>query len=214
MPPFPATQIATKDRVYGREEGPIEVCDNRTVDGAQVNRTEEEVYLREQRWLVVRTKPRQERVAVSHLEHRNVDAYCPMYLEPKWNRKTAGIAVPLFTGYIFVECDPEHQLNAVSYCPGVAHPVRFDRQLATVGQDVIDAIKMREGVRGHVMPPEVEIGIRLGNKVMIMAGPLAGMEGIFRGYLRGGERASVLMEFLRQRNLIEVDTEDLADVRA
>jgi hypothetical protein len=49
---------------------------------------------------------------------------------------------------------------------------------------------------------------------MIMAGPLAGMEGIFRGYLRGRERAQVLMEFLRQRNLIEVDTEDLAAARA
>jgi len=165
-------------------------------------------------WLVVRTKPRQERVAVSHLEHREVEAYCPMYLEPRWRRKTAGVPVPLFTGYIFVECDPEHQLNAVSYCPGVAHPVRFDRRLATVEQDVIDSIRQREGVTGHVMPPEVEIGITLGNKVMIMAGPLTGMEGVFRGTMRGGERAQVLLEFLRQKNLVEVDTEDLAVVRA
>jgi transcriptional antiterminator RfaH len=171
-------------------------------------------YDRSLEWLVVRTKPRQERVAVSHLEHRDVDAYCPMYLEPKWRRKTAGIPVPLFTGYIFVECDPEHQLSTVSYCPGVAHPVRFDRRLATVDQDVIDAIRQREGVRGHVMPPEVEIGIKLGNKVMIMAGPLTGMEGIFRGCLRGGERANVLIEFLRQKNLVEVDTDDLEVARA
>ena len=165
-------------------------------------------------WLVVRTKPRHERVAVSHLSHRDVEAYCPLYLEPKWNQKAAGTPVPLFTGYIFVRCEPEAQLNAVAYCPGVAHPVRFDRRLATVEQDVIDAIRRREGERGFVMPPEVEIGIRLGNKVMIMAGPLAGMEGIFRGYMRGGDRARVLMEFLRQKNLVEVDTEDLAAVRA
>lgn len=164
-------------------------------------------------WLVVRTKPRQERVAVSHLEHREVEAYCPMYLEPKWRRKAAGVPVPLFTGYIFVECDPEHQLSAVSYCPGVAHPVRFDRRLATVEQDVIDSIRQREGVSGHVMPPEIEIGITLGNKVMIMAGPLTGMEGVFHGTLRGGERAQVLIEFLRQKNLVEVDTDDLAVAR-
>ena len=151
---------------------------------------------------------------MSHLSHREVEAYCPMYLEPKWHRKKAGIPVPLFTGYIFVQCDPELQLNAVSYCPGVAHPVRFDRRLATVEQDVIDAIRQREGVRGHVVPPEVEIGIKLGSKVMIMAGPLTGMEGIFRGYMRGGQRAQVLTEFLRQKNLVEVDTDDLAAVRA
>ena len=165
-------------------------------------------------WLVVRTKPRQERVAISHLRHRNVEAYCPLYLEPKWNRKATQIPVPLFTSYIFVNCVPRLQLNAVSFCPGVAHPVRFDRRPATVEQDVIDELKRREASHGFVMPPEIEIGIKLGNKVMIMAGPLTGLEGIFRGYLRGRERANVLVEFLRQKNLVEVGTEDLAAVRA
>jgi len=165
-------------------------------------------------WLVVRTKPRHERVAVSHLEQREIDAYCPMYLEPKWRQRSGGIPVPLFTSYIFVRMDPGVELNAVAYCPGVAHVVRFDREPAMVDQEVIDAIRQREGVRGFVVPPEVEIGIKLGNKVMIMAGPLTGMEGIFRGYLRGGERANVLIEFLRQKNVVEVDTEDLAAARA
>jgi transcription antitermination factor NusG len=165
-------------------------------------------------WLVVRTKPRQERVAVSHLSHRNVEGYCPLYLEPKWNRKATQIPVPLFTSYIFVNCVPRLQLNAVSYCPGVAHPVRFDRRPATVEQDVIDELKRREAAHGFVMPPEIEIGIKFGNKVMIMAGPLKGLEGIFHGYLRGRERANVLVEFLRQKNLVEVGTEDLAAVRA
>jgi transcriptional antiterminator RfaH len=165
-------------------------------------------------WLVVRTKPRQERVAISHLSHRNVEGYCPLYLEPKWNRKKAQIPVPLFTSYIFVRCVPQLQLNAVSFCPGVAHPVRFDRRPATVEQEVIDELKRRESAHGAVVPPEIEIGIKLGNKVMIMAGPLTGMEGIFRGYLRGRERANVLVEFLRQKSLVEVGTEDLAAVRA
>ena len=164
-------------------------------------------------WLVVRTKPRQERVAISHLGHREVEAYCPLYLEPKWNRKTRQLPVPLFMGYIFVHCVLELQLNAVAFCPGVAYPVRFDRRPATVEQDVIDALRLREAGRGHVMPPEIEIGIKLGNKVMIMAGPLTGLEGIFRGYLRGRERAQVLVEFLRQKNLVEVGTQDLAEAR-
>jgi len=165
-------------------------------------------------WLVVRTKPRQERVAISHLSHREVEGYCPLYLEPKWNRKAPQIPVPLFTSYIFVHCVPELQLNAVSFCPGVAHPVRFDRRPATVDQDTIDALRLREAAHGAVVPPEIEIGIKLGNKVMIMAGPLTGLEGIFRGYLRGRERANVLVEFLRQKNLVEVGTDDLAVVRA
>ncbi len=163
--------------------------------------------------MVIRTKPRQERVAMKHLGQRGVEGYCPMYLEPSWSRRAANRPVPMFTGYIFTLCTPDLQPNAVFYCPGVAHPVRFEGRPATVEQAIVDELRRREGERGFVMPPEIEIGIKLGAKVMVMAGPLSGMEGIFRGYMRGGERAQVLLEFLRRQNLVEVDTEALAAVR-
>jgi transcriptional antiterminator RfaH len=165
-------------------------------------------------WLVVRTKPRQERVAVRHLSQREVEPYCPLYLEPPWHPRAPKGPTPLFSGYIFVRCNPHLRLNAVSYCPGVLHLVRFDREPATIDQEVIDALKAREADRGYVVPTELEQGIENGRKVRVMAGPLAGMEGIFRGYLRGGQRARVLMEFLRRRSLVEVETELLAAVRA
>lgn len=165
-------------------------------------------------WLVVRTKPRQERVAVCHLSQREVEPYCPLYLEPPWHLRAPKGPVPLFSGYIFVRCYPHLQLNAVSYCPGVMHLVRFDREPATVEQTVIDALRAREADRGYVVPNELEFGIEDGRKVRVMAGPLEGMEGIFRGYLRGGQRARVLMEFLRRSSLVEVETELLAAVRA
>ena len=135
-------------------------------------------------------------------------------LEPPWHPRAPKGPTPLFGGYIFVRCNPGVQLNAVSYCPGVQHPVRFDRELATVGEEVIAAIKQREAERGYVVPTELECGIENGRKVRVMAGPLKDMEGVFRGYLRGGQRARVLMEFLRQRSLVEVETELLAVVRA
>ena len=168
----------------------------------------------ERQWLVVRTKPRQERVAVCHLSQREVEPYCPLFLEPPWHARAPKGPTPLFNGYIFVRCFPEIQLNAVNYCPGVSHLVRFDREPVTVGQGIIDALKARESDRGYVVPTELELGIEKGRKVQVMAGPLQGMEGVFRGYLRGGQRAHVLMEFLRQRNLVEVETEMLAVVRA
>ena len=167
-----------------------------------------------QEWLVVRTKPRQERVALCHLRERDVEPYCPLYLEPPWHKRAPKGPTPLFGGYIFVRCRPQLQLNAVSYCPGVLHPVRFCRELATVDSQIIDEIKRREAERGYIVPTEHEHGIEEGRKVRVMAGPLKDMEGVFRGYLRGGQRARVLMEFLRQRSLVEVETELLAVVRA
>jgi len=165
-------------------------------------------------WLVVRTKPRQERVAVCHLRQREVEPYCPLFLEPPWHRRAPKGPTPLFGGYIFVHCNPRTRLNAVSYCPGVLTVVRFNREPAIVEQEIIDALRQREAEHGYVMPTEMELGIEEGRKVRVMAGPLKDMEGVFRGYLRGGQRARVFMEFLRRRSLVEVETELLAVVRA
>ena len=166
------------------------------------------------RWLVVRTKPRQERVAVGHLAQREVTPYCPMFLQPPWHPRAPRGPMPLFAGYIFVRCVPEVQLNAVRYCPGVLGLVSFDGEPALVDQSLIDAIRLREGDRGYALPEEMAEGIPKGATVRVMAGPLEGISGVFRGYLRGRERARVLMDFLRSRHEVEVDAAALAMLRA
>ena len=63
------------------------LCDNFLVTYNQNDAIPIDQRDRAMEWLVVRTKPRQERAAMSHLSHREVESYCPLYLEPKWNRK-------------------------------------------------------------------------------------------------------------------------------
>ena len=46
--------------------------------------------------------------------------------------------------------------------------------------------------------------------VKIMAGPLAGAEGVFTGYVNGLERARVLIEILRRPSNVEVPVENLS----
>ncbi len=165
-------------------------------------------------WIVVSTKPRQEKIAARHLMQRQVEPYCPLFLMPRWHKRAPRGPVPLFAGYIFVRCDPIHQLNAVRFCPGVLAPVAFNRQLATVEESVIQALLLQEGERGYILPREVTEGIARGSKVRIMEGPLTGLEGVFTGYLRGRQRARVLMEFLRTRQEIELDAAALAPLHA
>jgi transcription antitermination factor NusG len=86
--------------------------------------------------------------------------------------------------------------------------------VATVDHDVIDALRRREGDRGYVVSDEVTREIPAGSTVRVMAGPLEGLSGVFTGYLRGKERAGVLMEFLRDRHEVEIDANVLAVVRA
>ncbi len=163
-------------------------------------------------WLVVQTKPRLERVAMQHLKLRSVEPYCPLFLEPPWHPKAPKGPMPLFTGYIFVRCTPALELNAIRYCPAVLRPIMFGDQLATVNQDIINALHRRESNRGYLLPIEVEEGIPVGKTVRLMDGPLRGLEGVLQGYLRGRERAKVLIEFLRSLQSVEVDSEYLAAV--
>ncbi len=165
------------------------------------------------RWLVVRTKSHQERIAVDHMWDRDVEPYCPMYLEPAWHPRAPRGPVPLFAGYLFARCRPSRQLQAVRFCPGVLGPVVFDGEPASVSQRLIEELREREGERGYVLPAELEYGFRSGQRVKLMAGPLKGLEGVFSGYLRGGQRAQVLMRFLRADHRVEVDTEALAMAR-
>lgn len=164
-------------------------------------------------WMVVRTKPNQERAAAFHLAQRGVEAYCPMFLEPPWHPRAPKGPMPLFTSYIFAGWDPESRVNAVRFCPGVAYLVVFDRRVATVDDRFVAELRMREGERGYILPEEITHGIRKGEKVRVMGGPLRGMAGVFRGYLRGRERAQILLEFLRTERLIEVDADVLQIAR-
>ena len=160
-------------------------------------------------WLVVRTKSRQEKIAVQHLRQRNVLPYCPLFQEPRWHARAPKGPVPLFAGYIFVRCEPQDRLNAVNFCPGVLKVITFGGRLATVGHDFITALKLKEGLQGHIKSREEEYRITIGHKVKVMDGPLRGFDGVFQGYLRGGQRAKVLLQFLRNEKSIEVDAMSL-----
>lgn len=151
---------------------------------------------------------------MQHLVERDVSPYCPMFLEPPWHPRAPRGPSPLFTGYIFVYCHPETQLNAVRFCPCVLRPVVFDGRLATVDQRVVDDLRFCEGERGYILPAERSRTVSKGSRVRIMTGPFSGCDGIFRGYLRGQERAKVFLDFLRSRLTVEIDADSMMLVQA
>lgn len=153
----------------------------------------------------MRTKTLRERVAADHLRQRGVEPYVPLFLEPRWHCRAPRGPVPLFAGYLFARCNPAEQLEAVRYCPGVIRPVYFGKLLAAVGESVIESLRGLEGERGFIVPEEVLHRPRPGQRVRIVSGPLKGLEGVFEKPLRGGERAMVLLEFLRSARSVEVD---------
>ncbi len=164
-------------------------------------------------WLVLHIKSQRVRLVERNLVDRGMEPYCPHILAPPWHRRAPRRPIPLFPGYIFVHCHVEESFNSIRFCPGVIRPVMFEDRLATVDPDVIFGLRAREQGRGFILPDPEAGQLHPGDRVLIGGGPMRGLEGVFEGYLRGGQRAQVLIDFLRSQRHIEVDATALAVVR-
>ena len=71
------------------------------------------------KWYLIKTKPRQEQIAILNLERQHYYVYCPSALINQKN-------VVLFPGYLFIQLDSEMQnWSPIKSTKGVLNFVRF-----------------------------------------------------------------------------------------
>jgi transcription antitermination factor NusG len=156
-------------------------------------------------WLLVRSKPKQETAVVQALAGRDVPAYCPRILEPRWHPRAPRGPVPLFPSYVFAHCVPNERYAAVRYCPGASGIVRFGDALAAVEDDFIASLREREGERGYLVIAEARRAPSKGARVRVVEGPLQGLEGIVTQYLPAKDRVRLLLSMVSGVRNVEVD---------
>lgn len=156
-------------------------------------------------WLVVRTKPKQERAVVELLGHRALEAYCPRMLEPRTHRRGPLGPVPLFPSYVFVRAVAREHYKSVHYCHGAIGIVRFGESLAAVEDDFISFLRQRDGERGFLVFGQVRKPLQKGGRVRVTAGPLAGYEGLVTAYLPAAARVRLLLHLVTGVRRAEVD---------
>jgi transcription antitermination factor NusG len=156
-------------------------------------------------WLVVRTKPLQERIAAEHFGKRRVEAYCPRIVEPPRHRRAPRGPVPLFPGYVFAHCVPFVEFNTVHYCPGVLGVVRFGGWLAAVQDGVIAGFHAREDEGGVLRLGRERRGFVKGERVRVTAGHLNGFEGVVTRYMPAADRVRLLLALVSGPRKVEVD---------
>jgi transcription antitermination factor NusG len=156
-------------------------------------------------WLLLRTKPKQERHAVAALVERDVEGYCPRVVEPRWHTRAPVGPVPLFPSYVFAYCEPRTHFAAANYCPGIIEVVRFGHQLAAVEEQFITSLREREGERGYLALREVRRPPRPGQRARILAGALAGYEGLVERYMPAQDRVRLLLLLVSGKRRVELD---------
>lgn len=160
-------------------------------------------------WYALRVKPHKERFVRRLLEDQGTTVYFPALRVKPVNPRAATVR-PYFPGYIFVQADLEQEgQDAYRWLPGVHGLVAFGGAPAVVQEALIVALRQRlkqieeaGGLKPAVFQP--------GDRVRIVAGPLAGYEAIFDTQLSGKERVQVLLAFLSaQPQPVKLDAKDI-----
>ena len=156
----------------------------------------------DKQWIVVRSKPRSEKVAHNELVKKNIESYLPLLKERrKWSDRKKWVEFPLFSSYLFARIDIKDSIFVLQ-TQGVNTIVKFGKQIAIVQNSVIKAIRLAmEG--GYQLEP-VEYFVE-GNRVEVVAGPMKGIKGIV-AKLKGQNRLIIKIDAIQQALSIQIES--------
>jgi transcription antitermination factor NusG len=156
-------------------------------------------------WYAIYVRPSHEFQVEKRFILREIESYLPQYrVERRWkNRCTKKLDLPLFPGYIFAHVQPTERVRVLEV-PSVLSVVGTAGCPTPLPDDEIEAL--RDGL--HARNAEPHPFLKVGERVRIARGALAGMEGVV---IRGKNRARVVisLDLIMQSVAVEVDWEDL-----
>ena len=145
-------------------------------------------------WYAIRVRSNFERIAAESLSHKGYDTFLPTYRcrKRRWDR-TVDVEVPLFPSYLFCRFD-YHQRLPVLISPGIVHIVGGGEAPIPVPEDEIATVRaiVESNLRAEPWP-----FLNLGERVRIVEGPLAGIEGILVEF-KGSHRLVVSISLLQR----------------
>ena len=152
------------------------------------------------KWYLIKTKSRQENVAIANLENQNYHVYCP---SAKINNKV----VVLFPGYLFINLDQTSEnWSPIRSTKGVLNFVRFGLSYAKISNRVIDFIKENEFNTSQKL--KYLNDFKIGDKVQITEGVFKNCVAIFESF-KSDERVILLMNLMGQQQTISVKKKSL-----
>ena len=151
-------------------------------------------------WYLIKTKPRQEKIAKQNLENQDYQTFCPM---AKINNRL----VVLFPGYLFVQLNKKTQnWSPINSTKGVSHFVKFGLNFAKVPTSVIEFIKTNQ----HITTEKLKnlYKFKPGDKVQITDGVFENYMAIFKCY-KPDDRVILLMNLLGCEQSLSIKKESV-----
>ena len=151
-------------------------------------------------WYLIKTKPRQEKIAIKNLENQKYSTYCPTVTI---NNKL----VVLFPSYLFIYLDKKKEnWSPIRSTKGVLYFVRFGLSYATIPNNIIECIKTNQLITVEKLK-NID-NFKPDDKVQITDGVFKNCIAIFKSF-KSDERVILLMNLLGQQQKLTIKQESL-----
>jgi len=159
----------------------------------------------EARWVAVYTVARHEKAIARQFQERSIETFLPIYRSVRrWKDRKKEVELALFPSYVFVRISADHKLQVLQV-PGVVHIVSFNGELAALPEQEINAL--RSGLDNQLYAEPCPY-LRVGKRVRVIRGPMAGAEGIL-SRKKDRYRVVISVDVLMRSVAVEVDATDL-----
>jgi transcription antitermination factor NusG len=159
----------------------------------------------EPRWYAVCTFSNHEKRVGEQLRERGVEHFLPLYASMRrWKDRRVQLQLPLFPGYIFVHLALRERLRVLDI-PSVARLVGFSGLPVAIPDGEMEAMRISLTSQLRAEPHPY---LKVGRRVRVASGPLAGFEGIV---VRKKKqlRFVISLDLIMRSVSIEMDAADL-----
>ncbi len=159
-------------------------------------------------WYAIQTRPRHEKRVAEQLRSQSLEAFLPVHrCRHKWkNGVWADLELPLFPSYLFGRIAMGERIRLLRL-PGILGFAASTAHPTAIPEEEIDALRrITDNMRAEPHP-----FLNLGDRVRIVAGPLAGMEGILSRH-KQGYRLILSIEIIMRSVAVEVSQFEIEPV--
>ena len=158
-------------------------------------------------WYAAHIRSRHEKRVAEQLTGKNVNFFLPLYqAEHRWKDRLARVDLPLFPGYLFVQIPLRERLRVLEV-PGVVRLVSTRGEPVPLDDGEIDILQQGLNEKLKAAPHPY---IKVGTRVRVRAGALAGLEGILVR-LKDTYRVVISVDLIMRSIAVEIS---IADVEA
>jgi len=129
-------------------------------------------------WVAVQVRPKYEFVTAKILRNKGYEEFVPTYqVKRQWSDRSKLIKLPLFAGYVFCRINAEICWPIVT-TPGVIRILSHGSEIARIDENEISALQTLARSRMKAEPCSY---VKIGQRVRVLDGPLAGVEALVTG---------------------------------